>query len=352
MLGRSALAAATNSTTPGFGTKYANPASIAPGAGRSVAFSNNDNAVILGIGYVSGQSNVMSYQWSNSGFGSVITAPSSPPAGDAYGIAFSKSNDAVAWSMENSNLVVYKWTGSGYGSRVTSTFGGNNGRGGVAFSFADNVIACSGQGSPYIYAAPWSGTTGFGTPFASPAAFPSLPQGDLALRRIAFAPSDNAIAFCGGQTGANMLIVYAWSNTTGFGTKFSNPATAMSTAVSGVAFSKSGNAVIVVSGSPGLEAYSWSTSGFGTKFASPSTQTINSSGMLAFNPDGTILAALRSDGSIACYRWSDSSGFGEVFISSNAGVTDGRYLAWTNSGNAIALAHTTSPYIVVYPWSS
>lgn len=350
MLGRSVLAAATNSTTPGFGTKYANPASIAPGAGRSVAFSNNDNAIILGIVYVASQPNTRSYQWSNSGFGSVITSPSSPPAGDCYKIAFSKANNAVAWSMENANLVVYSWTGTGYGSRVTSTFSSDNGRGGVAFSFADNVIACSGQSSPFIRAAPWSATTGMGTPFSNPASIPSLSQVNADLRAIAFAPGDNAIALSCGTNGATMLVVYAWSNITGFGARYANPATAMSTAINGVAFSKSGNAVIVCSDTVGLEAYSWSASGFGAKYAAPSVQV--TAVMIAFNPDGTILAALDASGSVRCYRWSDSSGFGQSFTSPNAGITSPRDIAWTNSGNAIALAHGTSPYITVYPWNS
>jgi hypothetical protein len=60
---------------------------------------------------------------------------------------------------------------------------------------------------------------------------------------------------------------------TGFGTKYSNPATLATGNADAVDFSQAGNAVGIVSDtSPGVLIYNWTTaSGFGSKFSDPAT---------------------------------------------------------------------------------
>jgi hypothetical protein len=67
------------------------------------------------------------------------------------------------------------------------------------------------------------------------------------------------------------ISAYPWSGS-GFGTKFTNPATLPASTGRGVAFSPSGNAIAVAHfTSPFISVYPWSGSGFGTKFADPAT---------------------------------------------------------------------------------
>jgi hypothetical protein len=88
------------------------------------------------------------------------------------------------------------------------------------------------------------------------------------------------------------IYTYPWSSTTGFGTKFADPATLPTGNGQGVAFSPSGNAIAVAhSNTPFISAYPWSGAGFGAKFANPATLpgAFNASGA-AFNPAGTAIA--------------------------------------------------------------
>jgi hypothetical protein len=87
---------------------------------------------------------------------------------------------------------------------------------------------------------------------------------------VAFSPAGDAIAVT--HLNSPYASAYPWSGS-GFGAKFSDPATLPpSVAGYGVAFTSSGDA-IAVSGfnSPYVSAYPWSGSGFGTKFSDPAT---------------------------------------------------------------------------------
>jgi hypothetical protein len=67
------------------------------------------------------------------------------------------------------------------------------------------------------------------------------------------------------------ITAYPWSSS-GFGTKFTNPATLPTGSGNAVAFSGDGTAIAVAHvNSPYITAYPWSSSGFGTKFTNPTT---------------------------------------------------------------------------------
>ena len=67
------------------------------------------------------------------------------------------------------------------------------------------------------------------------------------------------------------ISVYPWSGS-GFGTKFSNPATLPASTGYGVAFSPAGDTIAVAHDTtPFISVYPWSGSGFGTKFSNPAT---------------------------------------------------------------------------------
>jgi hypothetical protein len=78
------------------------------------------------------------------------------------------------------------------------------------------------------------------------------------------------------------ITAYPWSSS-GFGTKFANPATLPPGVGNGVAFTASGDAMAVSHAfSPIITAYPWSSSGFGTKFANPATLPAGAGNGVAF----------------------------------------------------------------------
>ena len=82
----------------------------------------------------------------------------------------------------------------------------------------------------------------------------------------------------------------------------------------GVAFSPDGTAITIAHAtSPFISAYPWSSSGFGTKFANPATPPPNYANDVDFHPIGDYLAVAHNSGSyVSAYRWS-SAGFGSKF---------------------------------------
>ena len=78
------------------------------------------------------------------------------------------------------------------------------------------------------------------------------------------------------------ISAYPWSS--GFGTKYANPATLPTGSGYGVAFSPDGATIaFAYSASPYISAYPWS-SGFGTKYADPSVLPTGTSRAVAFSP--------------------------------------------------------------------
>ena len=75
------------------------------------------------------------------------------------------------------------------------------------------AIAVGDNNTPYIFAYPWS--SGFGSKYADPASLPGS-----AVFAVDFSPSGNDIAVANSNT--PFISAYPWSS--GFGTKYANPA--------------------------------------------------------------------------------------------------------------------------------
>ena len=124
-------------------------------------------------------------------------------------------------------------------------------------------VAVAHDSSPFVTAYPWS-SSGFGTKFSNPATLPSD-----RCAGVEFSPSGDVIV--AGSQASPFVIAYQWSGA-GFGTKFADPATLPAGTGNSVAFNVAGNAIAVAHPtSPFVTAYPWSSSGFGTKFADPAT---------------------------------------------------------------------------------
>ena len=86
--------------------------------------------------------------------------------------------------------------------------------------------------------------------------------------------------------------VYPWTSGTGFGTKYSNPATLPSGIGWGTDFIPDGSALAVSYGtsSPWVNVYAWSSTGFGTKYSDPATTPTGTGYGVNFNAQSTNLA--------------------------------------------------------------
>jgi sugar lactone lactonase YvrE len=99
------------------------------------------------------------------------------------------------------------------------------------------------------------------------------------------------------------ITAYPWS-ASGFGTKYTNPATLPPSNGNGVAFSPAGDALAVAHiSSPYITAYPWSASGFGTKYTNPATLPAGEGNGVAFSPAGDALAVAHASSLITVYPW-------------------------------------------------
>lgn len=218
---------------------------------------------------------------------------------------------------------------------------------------APYVFAVVTSTTPYVDAYPFTSGVGFGVRYANPTTAISG-----AALSIDFAPSGNAVAF--GLNSSPYLEVYQWSGN-GFGSRYANPATLPTFSGVSVAFSSEENAIASVNGSssPNLEAWRWnSNTGFGTKYGNPATATFSATRAVAFHPSDTAVAVSNSNSPfINAYAWTSASGFGTKFANpatlpaGAAGSFNPKSIAFSPAGDAVAIAHATTPFVTVYAWS-
>ena len=246
----------------GFGTKYANPSTLPPQRGYDVAFSPNQNYIAVAH---QNSPYVTAYPWSTSGFGTKYANPSELPTVICEGVAFNAQNNVLAVTTPSAEpyVIAYEFSSSGFGSKYADpdpavVFGSI---GNVRFSPSGNAIAFGAAFGP-IYAYAWS--SGFGTKYDSPSGSFSFGYS------IAFSPSGQYVAST--STTTPYVNVWPWSDSTGFGSVYSNPATLPTGAGWLTAFSPNNDAIAIVhNNSPYITAYPWSGSGFGTKYSNPAT---------------------------------------------------------------------------------
>jgi hypothetical protein len=221
------------------------------------------------------------YPWSvGSGFGTKYTNPATLPTGIGQSVAFSPAGNAIAVAHNTSPFITaYPWSvGSGFGTKYAdpATLPTGNGQS-VAFSPAGDAVAVAhNTATPYITAYPWTVGSGFGTKYTNPATLPTN-----VADSVAFTPAANAIVV--GHFGGNGITAYQWS-ASGFGTKYTD--TIAPNRIFSIAFNTAGNvAALAGNTSPYVFAYTWTTStGFGTKYADPATLPTGSGTGVAFLP--------------------------------------------------------------------
>ena len=301
------------SSSTGFGTRFFDPATLPTGTGNDLAFSPAGNAIAVAHAT---SPFISAYPWSATGFGTKYTNPATLPTGAGNDVAFSPASNAIAVAHTTSPLIsAYPWNVStGFGTKYTDPAtlpAGTTGLS-VAFSPAGDAIAVTGATTPFIQVYPWNVSTGFGTKYADPSILPGA--GGNSTTNVAFSPAGDAIAVT--STATSFIFAYPWNVSTGFGTKYTDPATLPGTGGNGVAFSPAGNVMAVAhSGTPFISVYPWSVgTGFGTKYTNPATLPTGVGNDVAFNPAGdTIAVAHTTSPYIAAYPWNVGTGFGTIF---------------------------------------
>ena len=306
-------------------------------------------AKFLGIG-LSTSPYICAYSWSG-GWGTRQSAPTTLPNSITNRARFIANRAILTANDSSPYLNAWTWSDSGFGSKYSdpSTIPGSTAASFVGFNKKTSSIAVTNNTSPRIYAYPWS--NGFGTKHTDPAAaVGSNAQG------LAFRNSDTNDAIVVGQSSTPYLKAYPWSSS-GFGTAYSDPSTLPAAQCYGGEFAPSGNAVAMGSSATGvrLYVYAWSSSGFGSKYANPATVPAGASQYPQFSPKGDYLIVGHSTTPfVSVYPWSDSTGFGTKL--SNPSTTNGANTR-DNAVNSedIALGQipngVVSP-VAVFPWSS
>ena len=294
------------------------------------------------------------YDWNDStGFGSKYANPATIPTGAAYRAVFNPSNTAISVANEVSPYVnLYPWSASGFGTKYSNPATLPTGAGfSTTWSGTGNDVFYSAQDATRIYAYPFS--SGFGTKYANPATLPTTtPQG------ISYNTVANVIAITSSTT--PFIQAYPWSS--GFGTKYANPSTLPTAAGRGLSFSPNGSYLaegIANSAAPSYFGIVWPwSSGFGTAYAQTLSQ-IGGEGSVTFNPtsDALIWAGNGSVGGSGQYldgfAWS-ASGYGTRYsnpasLPSNY-VTSPNSIGFSKSGAAFAIGIQTTPFVEAYPF--
>ena len=210
-------------------------------------------------------------------------------------------------------------------------------------------IAVAHSTTPFISAYPWTAGTGFGAKYSNPA---TLPAGTG--NGVAFTSAGTDIAVAHNTT--PFISAYPWTAGTGFGAKYSNPATLPAGTGIGVAFTSAGTDIAVAHvTTPFISAYPWTAgTGFGAKYSDPATLPAGTGNGVAFTSAGTDIAVAHpTTPFISAYPWTAGTGFGAKYSNpATLPAGTGIDVAFTSAGTDIAVAHVTTPFISAYPWTA
>lgn len=203
-------------TSAGFGPKIADPSTLPTGNGKNIQYSNE--TLFLGIN----SSPFINAYTFNGTFGTKYSNPATLPTYGGYSLAIHPSGSA-AGTGGISGLYLYAWDKySGFGTKYaqpsTNPYAYT-----VKFSSTGNTVAmANNSSSPYIHAYPFTVAGGFGTKYSNPATVP--PSSNQYYNNLAFSYGAAAVAV--GTNTTPYINAYAFSEGTGFGSKYADPTTA------------------------------------------------------------------------------------------------------------------------------
>ena len=265
-----------------------------------------------------GTTRAHAYRWSQ-GFGTKYSNPGSLPANNTYHVQANQKKTAVGFihaSLTGRYVAFYPWSdSSGFGTRytapstypVTSVYF-SSGNGVMTFSTDGNAVIIGGSSSaPTTVAWAWSDASGFGTKFSDPSTSPP----DAHAVKLYGGPSgsnppDDVVLFSAIGSSADRASAWAFNSSTGWGAKKTAPASLPSSS----AYSITSNIFVVIYGTLGTGerrsvAYDFDFyAGFGTRYSTMASTVILAS------PNGCQLSWIKtgSFSPVITYTWGSGSG--------------------------------------------
>lgn len=302
--------------------------------------------------------NITVYPWnSSSGFSSPYATPVLTGANSQT--SFVPDNSVFSASSSSSPyFLIWRWSGLGFGTRYAdpSSLVNPVGAGGIAgFTWTptiDAFLVANADATNYPQGWAWSNTSGFGTKYSNGSAISTA----YPVRSISVSGDGKFVAFSvfGSGTANPAIALYAWSSSTGFGTKYGNPSTLPGGAPPnrlGMGFNKVTNDLATSeANNQVVDAYPITSSGFGTRYSDPITPIGGTITGLKFSSDGALLAISTSAATpISVYNW--GAGFGTKYSGSPA-ASSATSIDWSSTNISIVIGNqVSSPYNSVYAWS-
>ena len=170
------------------------------------------DTVFLGIPFVS--PNCYAYSWS-SGWGTKYADPASIP-GNAYDVSYSSSASAVAYAS-GSSTAVYPWS-SGFGTKYADPASGSFGNNVLFHTSGQSIISNTTATNPYPIS--WAWSSGFGTRHANAASI----TGASIFSNTSVLSDDGKIFGIAFDYASPYYALYSYTSSNGFGFKYSIPA--------------------------------------------------------------------------------------------------------------------------------
>lgn len=332
---------------PTFGEKFSDPTTLPTGIPTGVAFSPAGNALVITH---ANSPFITAYSWSSAGFGAKYANPSTALSSAPPAVAFHPSGSYVFTARRdttaaNRQLIAYPWsasTGFNSGTRLVQSNWPFDTRS-LRVSPDGTYIAVAGSDTLALRS--WTGT-GFGSQIASRV---EVSASFLALD-IFDAGTTDYIAAVGTSTG---LWVYPYSSGV-LGTRFSQGSNQILT---DAAFNSPGNAIAWVGNVGGFNLVNWVGPGTGAGFDNLGVVPFSGIRSVAFSPLNNAIAvayalSANQGGALRLYRLAGgrvSNQFADPIIQpAGPAPNPARALAFSPSGDALAVIHQNSPFITVY----
>ena len=341
-----------------FGEKFANPTVLPVGTGFGVAFSPAGNAVVVTHNTTPF---ISAYGWSSSGFGARYANPAVLPNSAPGCVQFTPSGSHVITTetdgLNPSRLVAYQWSPTtGFGAKQTLALFDDALRSLDVSPSGSHiaVVGISAAALKPLVVVPWTGTA-FGSPVI--ASSQTVASGDAVS--VKFTPDGSQIAI---GTAGNGNLIYPFS-----GGALGNPSTLPGTSNSArcIAFDSAGNTIYLgqffSGGTANTRIAGWKRSASG-QFNIPietGTSLLIASAVqsLSMSPLDNLLVAGMSSSVLPlnAYRLSGGSilhRYADPRTMPTSGVSGRQAIAFSPSGDAVAICHQNSPFVTAYKIST
>ncbi len=309
--------AASFSKGGGVSSAFANPASLPANITSNVEFNSDSSR----LAYADNQSPylVYNYGFSASGFGTKsasATLAQVKAAGGYESSIMNKAKTISIWGDGNFRVVSIPFTGAGFGTGNVNILGGN---GCMALEMNSNdTVLFAGGSTTQLTAVNYSNSTYAGTAFTAPASMPASGT----TYGISINSTENVVAFA--TVNLKNIYSYAWSNSTGWGTKYTDTVSSSSSIGRVAQFSGDGN-YLFAGCDNGLYQFPFSVgSGFGTRV----TTAIGATNSARFNTAKDTLAVTSYSAGFKVYPWTGTE-FGTRYSGGTLPTTGQQRLAFS-----------------------